>query len=165
MFLQVSATDDFGEIDISSDNDEEDHTDDGVPSRGLAVGTIIALFEADPYLACPMVPCNNKKLTTVLQNETYVMKCSTCSGYYRAGTANQYLRIVVLMKTEENENKKVTMFLPTIKKLFIARGLDFEYDYDKTNVMESILKIIPYEVRYALRGNTVVEVVAKRAVE
>lgn len=71
----------------------------------------------------------------------------------------------MLMKTEENENKKVNMFLPTIKQLFIARGLDFEYDYDKTNVMESILTIIPYEVRYALRGNTVVEVVAKRAVE
>ena len=100
-----------------------------------------------------------------MQNETYVMKCSTCSGYYRGGSANNYLRIVILMKTDTNETKKLSMFLPAIKKLFVLRGLEFQFDFDKTIIMESILKIIPYELRYSLRGNTVVEVVAKRPIE
>ena len=45
------------------------------------------------------------------------------------------------------------MFLPTIKQVFQSRGIEFQLDFDKTIIMEAIMKIVPFEIRYTLRGN------------
>ncbi|CAC5384757.1 PIF1 [Mytilus coruscus] len=156
--LEVVAESELQELPISSDDDDDDadRTDEAAPSH-MPVGSVIAVFEVDPYLASPINSCSNKKLVTVLQNELYVMKCSKCNGTFRASTAKTYLRV-----NTENGNKKCAMFLPTIKQVFESKGIDFQTDFDKTNIMEAIMKIVPFEIRYTLRGTTIVNILMKR---
>ncbi|XP_071139041.1 uncharacterized protein [Mytilus edulis] len=158
--LEVVAESELQELPISSDDDDADRTDEVAPSH-MPVGSVIAVFEVDPYLACPINSCSNKKLVTVLQNQLYVMRCSKCNGTFRASTAKTYLRVVVLLNTE-NGNKKCAMFLPTIKQVFQSRGIEFQLDFDKTIIMEAIMKIVPFEIRYTLRGTTIVNILMKR---
>lgn len=162
IMLQVVAESELQELPISSDDDDDDadRTDEAAPSH-MPVGSVIAVFEVDPYLACPINSCSNKKLVTVLQNQLYVMRCSKCNGTFRASTAKTYLRVVVLLNTE-NGNKKCAMFLPTIKQVFQSRGIEFQLDFDKTIIMEAIMKIVPFEIRYTLRGTTIVNILMKR---
>ena len=95
IMLQVVAESELQELPISSDDDDDaDRTDEAAPSH-MPVGSVIAVFEVDPYLACPINSCSNKKLVTVLQNQLYVMRCSKCNGTFRASTAKTYLRVVV----------------------------------------------------------------------
>ncbi|CAC5415962.1 unnamed protein product [Mytilus coruscus] len=95
----VVAESELQELPISSDDDDADRTDEAAPSH-MPVGSVIAVF-SDPYLACPINSCSNKKLINVLQNELYVMKCSKCNGTFRASTAKTYLRVAVLLNTEK----------------------------------------------------------------
>ncbi|VDI43346.1 Hypothetical predicted protein [Mytilus galloprovincialis] len=159
--LEVVAESELQELPISSDDDDDaDRTDEAAPSH-MPVGSVIAVFEVDPYLACPINSFSNKKLVPVLQNQLYVMRCSKCNGTFRASTAKTYLRVVVLLNTE-NGNKKCAMFHPTIKQVFQSRGIEFQLDFDKTIIMEAIMKIVPFEIRYTLRGTTIVNILMKR---
>ncbi|XP_063436837.1 uncharacterized protein LOC134718273 [Mytilus trossulus] len=59
-------------------NDEAAHI-------SLAVGTVEAVSEVDPYLACPIASCNNVKMVTVKgEDDIYKMNCKKCHGTFRA---------------------------------------------------------------------------------
>lgn len=52
---------------LVSDDDDNDVDNDGnwgnTPISDFKSGTITAVFDVDPYLACPTLSCNNTKLT------------------------------------------------------------------------------------------------------
>ena len=68
--------------DIPEEDSDEDLHDDSALERVLESGTITAVFDVDPYLACPNKGCNNTKLITVQVGKKYMMKCKNCKGLY-----------------------------------------------------------------------------------
>ncbi|CAG2251563.1 unnamed protein product [Mytilus edulis] len=146
-------------FEVSSD---EEVNDDEAAHISLAVGTVEAVVEVDPYLACPIASCNNVKMVTVKgEDDIYRMNCKKCHGTFRASSCNKYMRAVVLLKTD-SDLKKVVMFSPQIHKMFVSRGLDCTILFEKIDMVKIFLTILPVEIRYRLVNNTVRELVCKR---
>ena len=146
---------------MSDDDVDDDSSHESMTN--MPSGTIEAVFDVDPYLSCPKAACNNTKLTTVQENEDDVLKmlCKSCKGVFRASACNHYARANVSLITNNNQ-KKVTLFSPQIKKLFESRGLDATIIWDKTEMMMKIMDIIPIDIRYTLNNNTIRNLVCKR---
>ncbi|KAJ8321182.1 hypothetical protein KUTeg_001307 [Tegillarca granosa] len=147
--------------DVSSE--EEDINGDEPANLELPSGTLVAVFEVDPYLACPRSACNNKKLITVLEKEKYLMQCKNCMSRYRGDNCNLYIRSTMLLKSNpDGDTKKVTIFKPNILKMFESRGVSSTITADKNEMFENLLEIIPFDIKYTLINNTIKEMVCKR---
>ena len=140
---------------------EEEDQEDEVARNVMPSGKIIAVFDVDPYLACPRSSCSNKKLMTVDDNGIYKMKCNNCSGLYRGETANIYMRAIILVSMDAGD-KKYTIFAPAIKKLFASRGLSTDISFDRKEMLTRMLDIIPVEIKFHSMNNTIREIVPKR---
>ncbi|KAJ8321448.1 hypothetical protein KUTeg_001006 [Tegillarca granosa] len=143
--------------DVSSDEDNNDEP----ATLQMPAGTILAVFEVDPYLSCSKSSCNNTKLITLKEENHYYMFCKHCTGRYNGSSANTFLRVIVLLEGEEM-SKKVTIFAPQYKKIMQSRGLDATIVFDKEEMLQRIMKVIPVEIRYTLINNTVKDIVLKR---
>ncbi|KAJ8300482.1 hypothetical protein KUTeg_022001 [Tegillarca granosa] len=145
--------------DVSSE--EEDINGDEPANLELPSGTLVAVFEVDPYLACPRSACNNKKLITVLEKEKYLMQCKNCMSRYRGDNCNLYIRSTMLLKSNhDGDTKKVTIFKPNILKMFESRGVSSTITADKNEMFENLLEIIPFDIKYTLINNTIKEMKA-----
>lgn len=107
--------------------------------------------------------CNNKKMVTLREKdiELYFMFCNSCQSRYKTNSCNNYLRAVLLMNSNGNE-KKITAFLPHIKKMYESRGIEFVFSFDRRELMSSMMNILPIEVKYSLVNNTVKNLICKR---
>ncbi|XP_069108870.1 uncharacterized protein [Argopecten irradians] len=106
------------ELDELTENSEDDKDED-FEEEGVFSGTITALFDVDPYLACPKPSCHNKKLNTILQGN-YVMCCPSCNDKFGASHTNWYARATVLLDLGTS-TKKLSIFKPEIQKIFVAK--------------------------------------------
>ncbi|KAJ8309655.1 hypothetical protein KUTeg_012793 [Tegillarca granosa] len=151
------------EDDLDEVSSEDETMSDSPGSTQLPTGTLIAVFEVDPYLACPKVSCNNTKLETLKEPdiELYFMFCKRCNIRYKTNAANIYMRATMLLKTT-NEEKKITVFSPQIKKLLESRGLDSAIHFDRKEMLTKLLQIIPIDIHYTLVNNTVRNLTCKR---
>ncbi|CAG2233890.1 unnamed protein product [Mytilus edulis] len=142
-------------FEVSSDEE----VNDDAAHISLAVGTVEAVVEVDPYLACPIASCNNVKMVTVKgEDDIYRMNCKKCHGTFRASSCNKYTRAVMLLKTD-SELKKVVMFSPQIQKMFVSRGFDCTILFERIDMIKFFLTILPVEIKYRLVNNTVRELV------
>ncbi|KAJ8309542.1 hypothetical protein KUTeg_014416 [Tegillarca granosa] len=112
---------------LSSD-DEDIQRDEPAAMPDMASGNIYGIMEMDPYISCPKTSCNNKKMVTLREKdiELYFMFCNSCQSPYKTNSCNNYLRAVLLMNSNGNE-KKITAFLPHIKK-YMKKGIDEFHD-------------------------------------
>lgn len=87
-------------------DDEDVDTDENwgdTPTVDFNSGTITAVFDVDPYLACPTPSCNNTKLTPVESNSgSRIMNCKNCGRNYGESACNNYLRATVMIEVEES---------------------------------------------------------------
>ncbi|KAJ8307824.1 hypothetical protein KUTeg_014607 [Tegillarca granosa] len=130
--------------DVSSDEDNNDEP----ATLQMPAGTILAVFEVDPYLSCSKSSCNNTKLITLKEENHYYMFCKHCTGRYNGSSANTFLRVIVLLEGEE-----------ITKKIMQSRGLDATIVFDKEEMLQRIMKVIPLEIRYTLINNTVKDII------
>ncbi|KAJ8307953.1 hypothetical protein KUTeg_014495 [Tegillarca granosa] len=67
------------EDDLDEVSSEDETMSDSPGSTQLPTGTLIAVFEVDPYLACPKVSCNNTKLETLKEPDIELKKITVFS--------------------------------------------------------------------------------------
>lgn len=150
-----------------SDNEDdaaEDKTSD-LPTGNLKCGTITAVFDVDPYLACPTPSCHNTKLTPEEScSGGKIMKCKNCGKNYSPNACNNYLRATVMIEEDESNKppQKVAIFRPLIEKLFNARGFTLPSTNDQTQLLVKFFDIIPVEVKFQMINNTIKQLVCKR---
>lgn len=145
-----------------SSDDEDIQRDEPAAMPDMASGNIYGIMEMDPYISCPKTSCNNKKMVTLREDiELYFMFCNSFQSRYKTNSCNNYLRAVLLMNSNGNE-KKITAFLPHIKKMYESRGIEFVFSFDRRELMSSMMNILPIEVKYSLVNNTVKNLICKR---
>uniref|UniRef100_A0A8W8MM39 HIN-200 domain-containing protein n=1 Tax=Magallana gigas TaxID=29159 RepID=A0A8W8MM39_MAGGI len=78
---------------LVSDDEDDDVDNDGnwgnTPISDFKSGTITAVFDVDPYLACPTPSCNNTKLTPA--ESIQYMNCKNCGRNYVESACNNYI--------------------------------------------------------------------------
>lgn len=118
------------EDDLDEVSSEDETMSDSPGSTQLPTGTLIAVFEVDPYPACPKVSCNNTKLETLKEPdiELYFMFCKRCNIRYKTNAANIYMRATMLLKTT-NEEKKNNGIFTTNKKIAGKPWFGFSYPF------------------------------------
>lgn len=150
-------------------DDEDVDTDENwgdTPTVDFNSGTITAVFDVDPYLACPTPSCNNTKLTPVESNSgSRIMNCKNCGRNYGESACNNYLRATVMIEVEESNThtpKKVAIFKPQIEKLFISRGFALPSTNDQTELLVKFFEIIPVDIKFHMINNTIKQLTCKR---
>lgn len=93
---------------MSDDEDDEVNNDGNLgntPTMDFKSGTITAVFDVDPYLACPTLSCNNTNLTPAESSSgSCYMNCKNCGRMYGQSAYNNYIRATVIIEVEDSNN-------------------------------------------------------------
>lgn len=149
-----------------SDDEDDDVDNNGnwgnIPISDFKSGTITAVFDVDPYLACPTTSCNNTKLAPA--ESIQCMKCKNCGRNYGESACNNYIRATVMIEVEDSNKppQKVAIFKPQIEKLFTSRGFTLPSSNDQTKLLLKFFEIIPVDIKFHMINNTIKQLTCKR---
>lgn len=157
---------------LVSDGEDDEVDNDGnwgnIPISDFKSGTISAVFDVDPYLACPTPSCNNAKLSPAESSSgSCYMNCKNCGRNYDQSACNNYLRATLMIEVEDSNKppQKVAMFKPQIKKLFTSRGFTLPSSNDQTELLLKFFEIIPVDVKFHMINNTMKQLTCKRVAQ
>ncbi|XP_033728889.1 LOW QUALITY PROTEIN: uncharacterized protein LOC117318021 [Pecten maximus] len=153
---------------ISHDATLDDLTnddDDNAPADCTVRGTIVGVFEVDPYLACPKSTCNNKKLITIEKKGTLAMHCPTCSLQCRGSSSSWFARASVFFESDDGTTKKVQIFKPELIKMLSAKNMEPETGLDRTELLDTMMKLIPIDIKCHIENNIIKNLVCKRPLQ
>nr|XP_034321834.1 uncharacterized protein LOC105342641 [Crassostrea gigas] len=151
---------------LVSDDEDDDVDNNGnwgnTPISDFKSGTITAVFDVDPYLACPTTSCNNTKLAPA--ESIQCMNCKNCGRNYGESACNNYIRATVMIEVEDSNKppQKVAIFKPQIEKLFTSRGFTLPSSNDQTELLLKFFEIIPVDIKFHMINNTIKQLTCKR---